>query len=408
VHGMGGRLPTHETTWRTTPNPDVLHSSAWLDVENQPYVLWIPPMEGHWYSVQFEDSYSNDVAYLSSRTVGSVGGWYLVAHESWQGERPPGLMEDEVRIPTPITWLLLRVAATPKQAADFHERYQAQFKLLPLEVYERNPKAAALAPPQAQASPNPPLRAPSESRGTLEAFRIIQQRLRQLAPRGGEEALLALFLEAAPDDALQGRGDGARLAQDLRWLGGEDGIHRLHSRIAAEGAAAGEHLKEDGAERENIGAMVGVEAPDLLGVPGGELVGVDAAERVAEENDVAQAQVPQEGLDVASVVAACVARGVIGVPVSALVERDEAPLGSEDRGQRRERHGLHEVRVQGDQRAPFAARVQVRELQAVVSEFAPLHARRISCHRHEKRPPAFAVWKGDLNLVTRWESCALL
>jgi hypothetical protein len=192
AHGMGGRLPTHETTWLATPNPDVLHSSAWLDVEQQPYVLWIPPMDGHWYSVQLEDSFTNDVAYLSSRTVGSVGGWYLIAHESWAGERPPSVM-DEIRIPTPIAWLLLRIAATEENAADFHARYQAQFKLLPLAVYARNPKAAALAGSQPQASPKPPVRATNENRGTLEAFRVIQQRLRQIGPRPGEEALLALF-----------------------------------------------------------------------------------------------------------------------------------------------------------------------------------------------------------------------
>src|SRR6185436_11547396 len=27
---------------------------------------------------------------------------------------------------------------------------------------------------------------------------------------------------------------------------------------------------------------------------------------------------------------------------------------------------------------------------------------------NEKRPPAFAVWRGDLNLVTRWGPCAPL
>jgi hypothetical protein len=192
AHGMGGRLPTHETTWLATPNPDVLHSSAWLDVEQQPYVLWIPPMDGHWYSAQFEDSFTNDVAYLSSRTGGSVGGWYLIAHESWAGERPPGVM-DEVRIPTPIAWLLLRIAATPQNEGDLHARYQAQFKLVPLEIYQRSPKAAALASSQPQASPKPPVRANNENRGTLEAFRIIQHRLRQLGPRPEEAALLALF-----------------------------------------------------------------------------------------------------------------------------------------------------------------------------------------------------------------------
>jgi hypothetical protein len=191
AHGMGGRLPTHETTWLSTPNPDVLHSSAWLDVEQQPYVLWIPPMDGHWYSAQFEDSYTNDVAYLSSRTVGSVGGWYLIAHQSWAGERPAGVM-DEIRIPTPLAWLLLRIAATPENEAAFHARYQAPFKLLPLEIYQRNPKAAALASSQPQ-YPKAPVRANNENRGTLEAFRVIQRRLRQLGPRPGEEALHALF-----------------------------------------------------------------------------------------------------------------------------------------------------------------------------------------------------------------------
>ena len=192
AHAMGGRLPTHETSWLTAPNPDALHSSAWLDLEPQPYLLWIPPMDGHWYHVQFEDSFTNDVGYLSSRTVGSVGGWYLVAHEDWEGERPPGVM-DELRIPTPIVWLLIRIAATRKSEADFHARYQAQFKLVPLEVYQRNPKAAAHASAQPQTSAKPPVRATNESRGTLDAFRVVQQRLARIGARPDEAALLALF-----------------------------------------------------------------------------------------------------------------------------------------------------------------------------------------------------------------------
>ena len=222
--GMGGRLPTYETTWLATPNPDVLHSSAWLDVEQQPYVLWIPPMDGHWYSVQLADSFMNDVGYLSSRTIGSVGGWYLIAHEGWQGERPPGLM-DEIRIPTPITWLLLRIAATPENEADFHARYQVRFKLLPLELYQRSPKAAEHAASQPQQSPKPPVRAIADNRGTLEAFRIIHQRLRQLGPRPGEQALIALFDRAGfgpnaqfdparlPGPLVDGLRSAARLAQ---------------------------------------------------------------------------------------------------------------------------------------------------------------------------------------------------
>jgi hypothetical protein len=192
AHGLGGRLPTHEASWLPTPDPELLRSSAWIELRQQPYVLWIPPMDGHWYSIQLTDGFGDVAASLSSRTIGSVGGWYLLAHSDWAGERPPGVM-DELRIPAPLTWLSLRIAAAPEDAADFHARYQSQFKLLPLDVYARNPKAAALAHPQPQGSAALPIRASAEMRGTLDAFRIINHRLRQLAPVPGEEALVALF-----------------------------------------------------------------------------------------------------------------------------------------------------------------------------------------------------------------------
>jgi len=232
AHGLGGALPTHEASWLAAPDPNVLHASAWLDLGPQPFVLWIPPMDGHWYSIQFEDSFTNVAAVLSSRTIGSVGGWYLIAHRDWAGERPPGVM-DEVRIPTALVWALFRVAAAPEDVAAFHARYAAPFKFLPLDVYARNPKAAGLANPQPQGSAKPPPRAAAEMRGTLEAFRIINQRLRELGTPPGEEALLALFDRAGfgpgvafeparlPPPLLEGLRNGARDAQrtiqDLRF-----------------------------------------------------------------------------------------------------------------------------------------------------------------------------------------------
>lgn len=192
AHLMGGRLPTHETRWFTAPNPDVLYSSAWLYLKQQPYVLFIPPMDGHWYSVQFEDAFMNDVGYLSSRTIGSVGGWYLVAPTDWKGAPPPGV-QGEIRVPTPVTWVLIRIAATRKNEAALHSRYQAHFKFLPLDVYRRNPRAAAHASAVPQTNTPPPPRALDDMRGKLDAFRVINHQLRQLEVKGGEAALMALF-----------------------------------------------------------------------------------------------------------------------------------------------------------------------------------------------------------------------
>jgi hypothetical protein len=173
--------------------PDVLLSSAWLDVGEQPFVLFVPPLDGRWYGVELRDAFGEVAAALSPRAVGGVGGWHLVAHASWQGERPPGLMEAELRVDAPLAWLLVRVAATPARAARLEEQIQRELRLLPLEIYARSPKAAAFAAPRAQPGLEPAPRATPEMRGTLDVLRVVNERLRRLAPAPGEAALLALF-----------------------------------------------------------------------------------------------------------------------------------------------------------------------------------------------------------------------
>jgi hypothetical protein len=191
AHAMGGRLATHETAWQPTPDPDVLASSAWLDLRTQPYVLFVPPLEGHWYGVRFLDAFGNLAGSLSPRSSGSVGGWTVVAHAPFAGPLPPRV-QGEVRIPTPAVRVIVEIAATKRDEAALHERYQSKLKLLPLEIYRRSPSAAEFASAQPQTG-EPLVRATEDMRGSLDAFRVIQQRLRRIDPAPAEEALLALF-----------------------------------------------------------------------------------------------------------------------------------------------------------------------------------------------------------------------
>jgi hypothetical protein len=193
AHAMEGGLATHATASFAAPEPNVLLSSAWLDVSAEPSVVFIPPMDGRWWSLQLLTPLGAVDGILSSRTVGSVGGWHLVAHAGWQAERPPGLMEDELRSSAPVVRLLLRIAATSNEAAAVHQRHQARFVLLPLSVYARNPKAAGFAKPQPQLPAHPALRATAEMRGTLDAFRVINHQLRRLGASPGDAALMTLF-----------------------------------------------------------------------------------------------------------------------------------------------------------------------------------------------------------------------
>jgi len=132
----------------------------------------------------------------------------VIAHAGWPGPPPPRV-QGEVRIPTPGTWVIVEVAATKRDEASLHERYQARFKLLPLEIYRRSPTAAEFASAQPQTGAPALVRATEEMRGSLEAFRVINQRLRRIDPAPAEEALLALF---------DGAGFGPRVAFDTAKL----------------------------------------------------------------------------------------------------------------------------------------------------------------------------------------------
>jgi len=273
AHVNGGRLPTHASRWLAPPDPDVLLSSAWLDVKQAPSMLWIPPLEGHWYSVQFEDAFANDVGVLSSRTVGSVGGWYLIAHRDWEGERPPGAFE-EIRISTPVTWVLFRIAATRRNEEVFHERYQSQLKFVSLDVYARNPKAASYASPLPQTNTPPPVRALDTMRGTLDAFQVINHRLRQIDLPPAEAALLALFDRAGfgpgvvfdpaklprplVDGLRDGARDGQRVVHDQRF--GPQPAKNGWSRVPPAAGASGDDLvRRASAALESPGASIPAE-----------------------------------------------------------------------------------------------------------------------------------------------------
>jgi len=57
----------------------------------------------------------------------------------------------------------------------------------------------------------------------------------------------------------------------------------------------------------------------------------------------------EEGFEVKEVVGAGVARGVVGVSMTTLVECDDSPLGCEEFGQGRKGGRLHDVRMESDE-----------------------------------------------------------
>jgi hypothetical protein len=129
-----------------TPNSDTPYSFAFLDLRSQPYVLTLPPIEqNRYYSVQLVDLYTNNFAYLGTRTTGNAGGHFLIAGPDWHGTAPAHITK-VVRCTTQFALALIRTQLFDLADLDRVHEVQAGYKVQPLSTFAGLP-----APPAAPA-----------------------------------------------------------------------------------------------------------------------------------------------------------------------------------------------------------------------------------------------------------------
>ncbi len=111
-----------------------------------------------------------------------------------------------------------------------------------------------------------PRRARAWGRGRLGAgVRESRERLeRERDVARGLEAFWWILLETMADDPVEGGWKRMSVARQLRRLFAQDRGHRLRAGFSLERAAPREHLVEDGAECEDVRAVVGGLAAHLL------------------------------------------------------------------------------------------------------------------------------------------------
>lgn len=175
------RLYTPEDKAVQTPNADTPYSMLGLDLRTEPLVLTVPPVEqDRYYSLQFIDGYTYNVAYVGSRTTGNSGGKYLVAGPNWTGEKPEGI-DEVIRFDTDLASVIYRTQLFGPSDLENVKRIQAGYQATPLSVYLNRP-APAPAPPIDFA---PPL-TPDQQRTSPQFFEILGFTLRT-APTLPEE-----------------------------------------------------------------------------------------------------------------------------------------------------------------------------------------------------------------------------
>jgi hypothetical protein len=140
-----------------------------------------------YYSAQFVDLYTYNIAYAGTRTTGNGGGKFLIAGPNWKGETPSGITK-VIRFDTEFGLVGIRTQLFGPSDLDNVRKVQAGYAVEPLSSYT---KTAPPAPAPAVQWPAP--LTPAQERTSPQAFNLLAFILQFCPTRPGEAALRQRF-----------------------------------------------------------------------------------------------------------------------------------------------------------------------------------------------------------------------
>jgi hypothetical protein len=187
IHNVA-RVFTPADTAIQTPNSDTPYSQLGADLRAEPLVLSVPEVEpGRYYSLQFVDMYTFNIAYVGSRTTGNGPGKFLLAGPHWNGEKPDGI-KAVIRSDTDFDFVQYRTQLFNPGDIENVKKVQAGYKVEPLSRFLDKP-----APP---AAPNVNFIKPlsrDEEKSSLAFFNILNFVLQFCPTDPSETELMARF-----------------------------------------------------------------------------------------------------------------------------------------------------------------------------------------------------------------------
>ncbi|MFE4457819.1 DUF1254 domain-containing protein [Nocardia tengchongensis] len=198
-----------------TPNSDTPYTTLGADLRAEPLVLTVPEVESNrYYSVQFIDAYTYNMAYVGSRTTGNKAGKYLLAGPDWKGEKPAGV-DQVLRSETDFVLALYRTQLFGPDDIDNVKAIQAGYKAEPLSKFLGKSAPAAAATIDFVVPQNP-----QDQRKSTQFFNTLDFVLQYVPVQESEKDLRAKFasigigtdkkfdISALPADQQQAFQDG--------------------------------------------------------------------------------------------------------------------------------------------------------------------------------------------------------
>ena len=184
--GNTAKAFTAKDTAFVTPNADTPYSFVWMDLRAEPVVLTLPKIdENRYYSVQLIDAYTQNFAYLGTRSTGNNGGHFMIAGPNWQGQQPVE-MDRLLRSETNIAYALYRTQLFDENDLAKVKQIQQGYKVETLSHYVKQ------KPPAAAPKVKWPKPAPTMS-DTPDLFRYLNFMLSFAPAQDVEKDLLARF-----------------------------------------------------------------------------------------------------------------------------------------------------------------------------------------------------------------------
>ncbi|WP_248914831.1 DUF1254 domain-containing protein [Pseudomonas moorei] len=184
--GNTAKAFTARDTAFVTPNADTPYSFVWMDLRAEPLVLTLPPIEEHrYYSVQLIDAYTQNFAYLGTRSTGNNGGHYMIAGPNWQGQQPLNI-DRLLRSESNIAYALYRTQLFDDKDLAKVKQIQKGYKVETLSHYDKQ-KAPPAAPKIDWPKPTPTMS------DTPDIFRYLNFMLSFAPSQDVEKDLLGRF-----------------------------------------------------------------------------------------------------------------------------------------------------------------------------------------------------------------------
>lgn len=170
-------------------NPDMLRSTAWLDLTHGPVVLSVPDTAGRLYTLTLLDMWTDVFATLGKRTSGTAKGNTAIVPPGWNGVLPSGMAR--IDAPTVHVWAktLIQTSGADQAAVN---AVQDGFVLTPLSQWNLPAQA-----PRPKADPSLDLKTPVseqvDSMPTDAFFTYAAELLRKHPPHATDQPVLTLL-----------------------------------------------------------------------------------------------------------------------------------------------------------------------------------------------------------------------